>query len=100
VDCDWRGPEGTAIIQRRKFSEQVPRIGKRKARILNREICAPRETSFAGLQRAGRSSTLRRAGKTLTRLETVQNSELGINGALLKKPSKTPATTLMANELR
>jgi len=31
------------IIQRRKFSEQVPRMAKRKARILNREICEPRE---------------------------------------------------------
>jgi hypothetical protein len=37
------GSEGTAIIQRRKSSEQVPRMAKRKARILNREICEPRE---------------------------------------------------------
>jgi hypothetical protein len=39
---------------------------------------------LAGLRRAGRSSTLRSAGKTLTRLETVQHSELGVNGALQK----------------
>jgi hypothetical protein len=59
-------------------------MAKRKVRILNREICEPRELSFAGLRRAGRSSTLRSAGKTLTRLETVQHSELGVNGALQK----------------
>ena len=53
------GPESAATIQRRKSSEQVPRMAKRKARILNREICEPREPSFAGLRRAGHSSTRR-----------------------------------------
>ena len=93
------GPESAATIQRRKSSEPVPRIAKRKARILNREICEPREPSFAGLRRAGHSSTLQGEGKTLTRLETLQISEMGVNGAWLEKPAKNTTNTLTFNDL-
>jgi hypothetical protein len=65
------GPEGTAIIQRRKSSEQVPRMAKSKARILNREICEPREQNIPN------------AGLELARLGWIWGDSLGFGGKTL-----------------
>ena len=62
------GPESAAIIQRRKSSEPVPRNARRKARILNREICEPREQSIPN------------ANLELAQLGWIQHDSLGFGG--------------------